>query len=164
MTEGVLPMMVPALAQAAHDRVAPAPGGGPLAGGLPSYRVYRCRDGRMVAVAAVEDHFQQRLADGLGLRRPLTEASLERAFREEDRDTWVERLGHACVTPVLEPVEVLTASLHVSRGAVRGVGRNARVVPPLGGACAWLHDSAPQLGEHTAAVLAEVGWAGPEAS
>ncbi|MEC8424653.1 MAG: CaiB/BaiF CoA-transferase family protein, partial [Myxococcota bacterium] len=77
MTEGVLPMMVPALAQAAHDRVAPAPGGGPLAGGLPSYRVYRCRDGRMVAVAAVEDHFQQRLADGLGLRRPLTEASLE---------------------------------------------------------------------------------------
>lgn len=163
LTEGVLPLMVPALAQTAHHGEAPAPGADALTGGLGAYRVYRCRDGGLLAVAAVEAHFQEALAAGLGIDGPLTTDALAAALLAETRDTWADRLAGACVTPVLDPVEVLSSPLHRDRGAIRGSGSRARVVPPVGGEAPWLHAPAPALGEHTAEVLAEVGWVAPEA-
>ena len=163
MTEGVLPLMVPALAQTAHHGAPPPPGGDALTGGLGAYRVYRCGDGGLLAVAAVEAHFQAALAEGLGISGALTPAAISAALLGDSRDAWAERLAGACVTPVLEPTEVLSAPLHRQRGAIRGVGSAARVAPPVGGRSAWLHDAAPRLGEHTHEVLAEIGWRGPEA-
>lgn len=160
MTEGVLPLMVPALADASHTGQRPAPGGGALTGGLPVYRVYRCADDGLVAVAAIEGHFQAALLQGLGLEDPADPERLQARFLEDTRDAWVDRLGDACVTPVLDPVEVLSAPLHRQRGSVRAVGSDARVVPPVGGDARWLHDPAPRLGEHTASVLDEVGFSG----
>jgi alpha-methylacyl-CoA racemase len=164
LTEGVLPLMVPALAQTAHHGQSPPPGADALTGGLGAYRVYRCRDGGLLAVAAVEAHFQAALADGLGIDGVLTREAIAAALLSDTRDAWSARLAGACVTPVLDPVEVLSHPLHRERGAIRGDGQRARVVPPVGGGAPWLHAAAPTLGEHTAEVLAEIGWGGPEAS
>lgn len=162
LTEGVLPLMLPALAQTAHHGAAPPPGADALTGGMAAYRVYRCRDGGLLAVAAVEGHFQAALSEGLGIDGGLTEEAIARALATDTRDAWAARLAGACVTPVLDPVEVLSAPLHRQRGAIRGEGAAARVVPPVGGGAPWLHAPAPQLGEHTTAVLDGVGWSAPE--
>jgi alpha-methylacyl-CoA racemase len=158
MTEGVLPFALPALAQAAACGVSPEPGREALTGGLGTYRAYRCADDRLLTVAAIEPKFLAALQAGLGADVPLTAEGLAKAFATRDRDDWLARLGGACVEPVLDPLEILSHPLHRARGAIRGEGRTARVVPPTGGPSAWLHDPAPRLGEHTAAVLAEVGF------
>jgi alpha-methylacyl-CoA racemase len=66
-----------------HGATAP---GGPLGGGSPSYGLYPTRDG-WLAVAALEPHFQQRLATELGLDE-LTHDALATAFRARNAEDW----------------------------------------------------------------------------
>ncbi len=88
-----------------------------LDGGAPFYRTYRCRDGRFIAVGALEPQFFERLVEGLGLRGELDPAwqldenrwpeltrRFEAAFSSRDRDAWLASLADldACVAPVLE--------------------------------------------------------------
>jgi crotonobetainyl-CoA:carnitine CoA-transferase CaiB-like acyl-CoA transferase len=79
------------LAEAAADMAEPlrlgltAPGG-PLGGGLPGYALYRAAEG-WVAVAALEGHFQARLAAGLGLPE-LTHKALAAAFAARPAAEW----------------------------------------------------------------------------
>jgi len=60
--------------------------GGVLGGGHPGYQLYRAREG-WVAVAALEPHFQKRLAEGLGLPC-LSQEQLERAFTARTAQEW----------------------------------------------------------------------------
>lgn len=48
----------------------PAPGQGRHTGGSPRYRIYAARDGRLLAVAALEDRFWGNFLDAIGLRIP----------------------------------------------------------------------------------------------
>lgn len=87
-----------------------------LDGGAPFYGVYRCADGKFVAVGALEPQFHDALLRGLGLdpqafaRRwdpsvwPDLRARLEAAFAARPRDEWAELFAQtdACVTPVLD--------------------------------------------------------------
>ncbi len=66
-----------------HGATAP---GGSLGGGNPAYGIYPARDG-WVAVAALEPHFRQRLAEQLGLDE-LTHEALTDAFRARTADEW----------------------------------------------------------------------------
>jgi crotonobetainyl-CoA:carnitine CoA-transferase CaiB-like acyl-CoA transferase len=50
----------------ANEGAAPAPGGALLNGGAPCYNLYRTRDGRWLAVAALELKFWEILCEGLG--------------------------------------------------------------------------------------------------
>jgi alpha-methylacyl-CoA racemase len=97
----------------------PERGGGLLGGRAPSYRTYRCKDGRYVAVGALERPPFEALWRTLGFEdaapdqgdRSTWEATsrrLEAAFAAEDRDAWARRFQgvDACVTPVLAPDEV----------------------------------------------------------
>ena len=97
----------------------PQRGRGVLSGTAPSYRTYRCADGRYVAVGALERRFFETLWRTLGLREPApdqddpstwpaTAEQLESAFASADRDAWTVRFAgiDACVTPVLAPHEV----------------------------------------------------------
>jgi crotonobetainyl-CoA:carnitine CoA-transferase CaiB-like acyl-CoA transferase len=61
-------------------------GAGPLAGGLPYYRLYEAADG-WVALAALEGHFQRRLLAELELDEPSVEAFSD-AFRERPAEEW----------------------------------------------------------------------------
>lgn len=85
-----------------------------LDGGAPFYRCYACRDGRFVAVAALEPRFYAALLQGLEISPetaaqydtsawPAMQALFAEQFARRDRDDWARRFegSEACVTPVL---------------------------------------------------------------
>ena len=100
-----------------------------LDGGAPFYRCYACRDGRFVAVGALEPQFYAALLDGLGV--PAAEAPqfdtagwdrlharFTAAFATRDRDDWAARFADsdACVTPVLSLDEAPRHPHNAARG------------------------------------------------
>jgi alpha-methylacyl-CoA racemase len=97
------------MAQHLADGMTWDPGRGPLNGAIPCYRIYRCADGRQLAVGALEQHFWDRFVtligrEDLGPRRfdpsavPLLAAQLASRTRAE----WLALLEHedTCVAPV----------------------------------------------------------------
>lgn len=117
-----------------------------LTGGAPQYGVYRCQDGGWVSVAALEPHFYAELAAA----GEVSETGLRALFASAPRDAWLERLGGACVAPVLALDEVQRDPQVVARSLF--VGGLAH--PPTGP----VHGEVPTLGEHTAEELARVGF------
>ena len=100
-----------------------------LDGGAPFYRCYACRDGRFVAVGALEPQFYAALLDGLGI--PAAEAPqfdttgweglharLAAVFATRDRDDWARHFADrdACVTPVLTMAEAPAHPHNAARG------------------------------------------------
>lgn len=149
------------LARATAERT-PARGAWELAGALPCYRLYRCRDGRFVALAALEAKFWARFVESVGRKdwedahldgSPAMHAALEALFAADDADAWVARLAPRGVplTPVLEPHEALAHPLAAPFGGRPGPGAPLTRRPTDG--------PVPQLGEHTEAVLREAGYA-----
>jgi len=118
MVDGCVSMM--AFHRAAwRTAVMPRRGEGLLGGRAPAYRTYRCKDGRYVAVGALERPFFETLWRTVGLAEPAPDQDdpgtwaetvrvLDSAFGRADRDQWSRRFAgvDACVTPVLEPDEV----------------------------------------------------------
>jgi alpha-methylacyl-CoA racemase len=103
-----------------------------LDSGAPFYDTYQCKDGKAVAVGALEPQFYAALLDGLGLAKedlppqrqqpswPLLRARFTERFASRTRDEWAELFAgtDACVTPVLSLDEV-AAHPHISaRGSI----------------------------------------------
>lgn len=154
MTEGALALALPALASTWAGEP-PKPGAETLSGGLPLYGLYRCADDRVLALAALEPKFWQRLVEVIG-PVPLEREALTELFLTRPRDAWVALLRGACVAPVLELPEVSELPLHRARGAIVGEGSARRIRPPFPGA--RVGELAPGLGEHTEAELRRVGY------
>ena|GEM_PF-176886 len=129
-----------------------------LAGGCPAYRRYRCGDGGELAVAAVEPKFWTAWVELLGLPElagkgldPGEEgaqaaAQVAAVLARAPRQHWLELAAAAGVpvSPVLTLAEaVAAASPPVAGPLFPGVGRQPSA-------------RAPALGEHTAAVGAEL--------
>ena len=147
----------------------PRRGGLDLAGARPCYSVYRCADG-WVALGALEPKFWEVLCDGIGrpdLRGrqsdPAVAAELEPVFAARTRAEWAAFAdAHpCCLEPVLELEEALERMpggvVHVEQpgcGSVRVLGA------PFGMSRTPARDTrpAPALGEHTRAVLGELGY------
>jgi alpha-methylacyl-CoA racemase len=104
----------------------PGPGHDLLTGRYACYDVYRARDGRWLAVAAIEPPFWANLCRALGVeewiphqtddaRQDAVRAALRAAFATRDRDEWVAVLAPAdtCVAPVLSIAE-LAADPHLA--------------------------------------------------
>ncbi|UJW29780.1 CoA transferase [Saccharothrix sp. AJ9571] len=101
-----------------------------LDGGAPFYDTYTCRDGRWVAVGAIEPQFYRALLDGLGLAGedlpgqadrdgwPVLRARFAGAFAAHPRDHWTKVFEDtdACVSPVLSLDEVAEHPHHQARG------------------------------------------------
>ncbi|HYC74547.1 CaiB/BaiF CoA-transferase family protein [Brevundimonas sp.] len=100
-----------------------------LDGGAPFYRCYACRDGRFVAVGALEPQFYAALLKGLEI--PADEAPqfdtaawdalharFAGVFATRDRDDWAARFADtdACVTPVLTMAEAPEHPHNAARG------------------------------------------------
>ncbi|MDP2311616.1 MAG: CaiB/BaiF CoA-transferase family protein [Pseudomonadota bacterium] len=119
-----------------------------LTGGVPAYGLYRCSDGGWVSVAALEPPF---LAVLRSATDDLSTQGLTRLFAGAPRDAWLERLGGACVVPVLTLAEVARDPQVAARGLFREDGLAHPPTGPVDG-------SVPMLGEHTQAELARVGY------
>ena len=83
-----------------------------LDGGDPLYGCYRCADGKFLALGAIESHFRDALAEGLGLK-DMTKKAVATAVAKKTRDQWVAHFAgkDACVAPVLSLGEA-PANLH----------------------------------------------------
>lgn len=123
------------VAQAAPDQV--------LTGGLPQYNLYRCADGGWISVGALEAQFFALLEAEVG---EVTADSLTRLFGSAPRSVWMERLGGACVVPLLELGEVPGNPQVLSRNLFDEQGF---VHPPTGP----VYGKAPALGQHNAELL-----------
>jgi alpha-methylacyl-CoA racemase len=181
MTEGSLALLGPLYAALGAGQPAPERGRQPLTGGFPCYRIYPTRDGRHLAVGALEPKFFERLCQALG-RPDLADkgladgeegervaAELESIFLQQSRDEWMAWLepADACVAPVLGPAEVASDPQMQERGAfvdlpvagaepgavLRVPGCPIRDGRPREASTAL----APELGQHTDEILAALG-------
>jgi alpha-methylacyl-CoA racemase len=139
-----------------------------LDGGWPFYAVYATKDGRHVAVGALEPKFYRQLLELLGLDAdpdlqhdrstwPELRRSLEKRFAERTRDEWAALFEgtDACVAPVLGLTEAAThpqlaarASLIARDGVIQpGAAPRFSATPSSPGTMA------PPVGADTRAVL-----------
>ena len=178
MLEGILSLMtVPATRLLAGGALV-----NELTGTHASYNVFRCKDGRYLAVGALEPKFWESLCNALGMpervggqweRAGKARATVEdfaRVFAAKDRDAWVRdlRAADACVEPVLDLAEALRHPQAVARQAVvdgiAGETRFRTVASPirLSETKAAVRRPAPGLGQHTDEVLRATGYADAE--
>ncbi len=178
LLEGALPFSTTAfgLLVAGHRR---QPGAELLDGSRPAYSVYGTKDGRQLAVAALEPKFWAAFLRVIG--RPDLEASgldggeagakvkaeVGAVLARRTLAEWLDAFAgvDACVEPVAELEEVLADPQLVARASARGgeLGGPIRVAEavvafehPAAGAPPPLPD-APGLGAHTAELLEEAG-------
>jgi crotonobetainyl-CoA:carnitine CoA-transferase CaiB-like acyl-CoA transferase len=174
MAVGCVPLNVMALGMRDAGQDDPAPGDGPLTGGLPCFRVYRARNG-WLAVGALEPKFWREFCRVLGLaelagegfaageRRDDVVHLVERRLAEADAEEWERRFRgvDTCVERVRSPGEVLADPWLRESGtigtAADPAGRPLAVFRALP---SWSDPAAlgpaPALGEHTAELLGAI--------
>ncbi len=145
-----------------------------LDSGAPFYDTYETKDGRWVAVGAMEPKFYATLLRLLGLEGedlpeqmdrtgwPVVKARFAEVFRGRTRDEWCAALEgtDACFAPVLGLDEVEHHPHHAARGAfpdVDGVVQ-PRPAPRFSATPAAVPGPPPEPGQHTDQVLAEAGF------
>lgn len=172
MSEGTVPFALMSAAPA-FSGAPGTPGAEQLTGGIAPYNTYRTKDGRAVALAALEPKFWMKLAAIFGLPASLADlmtgphqaelkAKLAGIFAEKTLAEWVDWSSDkdCLIEPVLTPSE-LRADAHLS---ARGVFFDApsphgpvpqirTPVTPREGVDA----SVAKAGAHTRAILAEGG-------
>ena len=131
MTDGVGALLAPLIGMVAGKRWIPERGSNLFDTGAPFYDVYRTKDGRWLALGALEDEFFAQLAKGLGLseaeivdrgnpaRWPALRKTLDERVASRTRDEWVAIFEgtDACVAPVLGLEEAVRHPDNVARGA-----------------------------------------------
>jgi crotonobetainyl-CoA:carnitine CoA-transferase CaiB-like acyl-CoA transferase len=179
MTDGALSWLAMVAARYFAEGTAPRRGGLELAGGLLCYRPYRCADG-WVALGALEPKFFAAWCAGVG-RPDLAERQfeavgspvhleVEQIFATRTRAEWAAFNDEhdCCLEPVLGLDEALDSELVRAREMVVGLAQPGVAEPVrLLGVPVKLSRTpgdparapGPVLGEHTAAVLAEAGYA-----
>lgn len=146
----------------------------PLAGAVPNYNIYPCKDGKWVALGALEPKFWMGFCALVGkpewssrIMDPELKAELTAFFRTKDRDEWVQMAAAAdvCLTPILEIDELEKEPHHIARenfvtlehpkyGTFKGVNQpikfSATPAQP-----SW---APPLSGEDNEAILKELGY------
>jgi len=168
--------VVPMMSVLREGRTRPA-GTDKLSDGLACYGVYRTRDGRHLAVGALERKFWERLCEVLGRDdlKPLhlpPDAAGTQALRAELAELigaqplahWQQRFegSGCCVTPVLRLEEALEHPHFRARGMVveppDGGPRQLACPVKMSGFAFELRHPAPRPGEHSEELLAELGY------
>lgn len=143
-------------------------------GGTPFYRCYETADGGFMAVGALEPQFFALLIDGLGMDKdwnkrqydrdgwPEMEAEFTARFRSKTRAEWSVLFEpvDACVSPVLDMEEARTHPHNQARQTFTELAGYTQPAPAprFSGHELNLRRGAFFQGEHTRAILSEVGF------
>ena len=142
------------------------PSPGPLTGALPCYRIYRTSDGRLFALAALEEKFWRSFCERVGRpdlvsfqyrsgpegHRAVAELMAGRTADEWDRFFADSDLpGNVVVTPE----EASSGEQTEARGLAAGPGRGVPYPALMGGTRPAVGGGIPRVGEHTRVVLNE---------
>ncbi|HVF21222.1 MAG TPA: CaiB/BaiF CoA-transferase family protein [Mycobacteriales bacterium] len=177
MTDGILSWLTLHAGAFGASGEVPEPGREKLNGGLACYGVYRCGDGRHIAVGALEPQFFVALTSALGVpelaagqydpaRQAELRQRLEECFATAPRDEWAALLEDvdACVTPVLDLAEAYDDPQAQARGMVvpqrladGSEFRQIGVVPRLSATPGRVGDPPSAIGADTDEVLASLG-------
>jgi len=175
ITDSVLPFLTVSLLRYFRDNFIPRRGWP-----SPTMNVWRTQDGKYVSTGLIEPHFWERFCRALGREdlvphqrakgEKLREvySAIRETFLTKTRDEWFQIMKDAdtCVTPVLELDEVVDDPHLVSRdmfpeydhptqGKVRHLGTPVK----LSDTPAEFRSFAPFAGQHTDAILRELGYA-----
>ncbi len=136
---------------------------------MPQYGVYRCKGGGHLSLGIVDEaHFWKALCEVLGLGAvakipvpglvaagPVVRPLIARRLRRDTAERWCEKLRAAGVPawPVRSPAEAAREPQVAARGLADARGWMRSPLPGAGPAGA----RAPERGEHTDAILAELG-------
>jgi alpha-methylacyl-CoA racemase len=186
MTEGVMALLPLAATAFLNTGTAPRPGASALDGGLPCYNMYETRDGKHITLAALEYKFWHTFCTHIGhlellpFHQPAGPAESTQAmemlraiFKTKTRDEWLVELVEidACVGPVYTLEEAMNdphaqaRGTSVSGGQVGADGETFRTLPSfprISDVEAEQRYAPPSLGEHTSALLLELGYSQAE--
>jgi crotonobetainyl-CoA:carnitine CoA-transferase CaiB-like acyl-CoA transferase len=158
------------------DAPAPSAATNLFTGAYPCYNVYETADDGHLSIGALEIKFWHTLCQAVGREDLIDEqfasgqraaevkASLNDLFKTKTRDEWLDLLGdkECCVGPVYELPEVLTDPHVIARnliGKEPTSGVNRVMFPAVFSRAKTAHlEPAPKFGEHTDAILADIGY------
>ncbi|MEZ4408927.1 MAG: CaiB/BaiF CoA-transferase family protein [Polyangiales bacterium] len=181
MCEGALPLATFALGSVFAGEPSPARGVNTLDGGIAPYNTYRTRDGRAVALGALEPKFWTTFAGAVdvdpsldalvpGPHQVALKAKLVEVFAARTRDEWEDfsRAHDCCLEPVLEPDELRSDPHLRARGVffdapARDGATVTHLRTPLGAGASVAHTPAARAGADTDAVLRDAGFTDDEA-
>lgn len=184
MTDGALTWNCLRWGQYLADKKLPTPGDGFLNHGYACYNVYETRDGRFMALGALEPQFWQSFCEAAGHPEwnqpnyfepgPHQEElwkTISTLFKEKTQAEWVSHLAgyDCCCEPVLNLGEVMedpemhargmvVEMIHQSWGAYRQMG----IAPKFSLTPGKIVTHAPELGEHTESILRVMGFTDKE--
>ncbi len=159
----------------AEDR-APDPRAERTQGGAAFYRPYRTKDGRFITLGGSEMKFVTNFLEAIGrpdliplAREPAGPAQaplhafLERTFAERTRDEWTAWFAgrDICFAPVLDLKEAFDDPHLAARDMLLRTGGAAHLGIPIKfeNEPGRIRPHAPALGEHSTAILRELGYA-----
>ncbi|MER7005398.1 CaiB/BaiF CoA-transferase family protein [Dactylosporangium sp. NPDC000555] len=143
-------------------------------GGAPFYDTYRCKDGKFVAVGAIEPQFFAQLLTGLDLEFdqfdraswPAMRDAFKDTFAGRTRDEWARHFEgtDACVAPVLSLAEAPSHPHMAARGVFHQLadGYEPQVAPRFSRTPGRLPGSVRTVGQDSASVLAQAGFSPAE--
>ncbi len=180
MFDGIVSLIPDAAAMYFAEGVPPKAGERRLLGGLPQYQVYRTKDGKYLALGALEEKFWATLCQAIGKpewahdipkeKEPRAEEikkELDRIFATKTQKEWLDILikGDTCATAVqtLEEVfadphvlhrKMVVETKHPLAGRVRQIGIPIKFSETPG----EIRTPAPEMGEHTEEILKGMGF------
>jgi crotonobetainyl-CoA:carnitine CoA-transferase CaiB-like acyl-CoA transferase len=184
MSDGAMTWNCLRWGQVMADGRIPAPGDDFLNHGYACYNVYETRDGRFMALGALEPQFWKAFCDGMGRpqwnrkdyfdpgpHQDVLQSEIAEAFKEKTQAEWVEVLAayDCCCEPVRSLAEVMDDQdlrarqivvdlVHESWGAYRQLG----IAPKFSMTPGEIRSHAPELGEHSEAILLDAGYSRSE--
>jgi alpha-methylacyl-CoA racemase len=137
-----------------------------LDGGTQTYGIYRCSDGKFLAIGAIEPQFQQALFKGLALEPGASREEIATVIKSRTRDAWASHFAgtDACVAPVLDLGEAPVHPHNIARRTfldVDGVFQPAPA-PRYSATQSDRPDPPRSEGEDGADILGELGYSGAD--
>lgn len=169
LAHNILPLM------AMNERGSPDPrGSGFLSGGLPWYSIYTTADNKHVALGALENKFWAEFCEEIGRSEWSDKQSaaddvligiqqeLKVLFRSGNQAYWIERLKHTncCFSPVLSLDQTASLDQFAARQMfIQNDGEYQYAFPIKFSDFQFeIKRNAPEHGEHTTELLAELGY------